>query len=50
MATLALACKRLHAPASPILSLQLYRALRALVGPVLAWLKGNEISHRGILR
>ncbi len=37
MATLALACKRLHAPASPILSLQLYRALRALVGPVLAW-------------
>lgn len=37
MATLALACIRLHAPASPILSLKLYRALRLLVGPVLAW-------------
>ncbi len=37
MATLALACRRLHAPASPIPSLQLYRALRPLVGPVLAW-------------
>lgn len=37
MAALALACIRLHAPASPIPSLQLYRALRPLVGPVLAW-------------
>jgi hypothetical protein len=37
MATLALACIRLHAPASPIPSLQLYRTLRPLVGPVLAW-------------
>lgn len=37
MATLALACRRLHAPASPAFSLQLYRALRPLVGPVLAW-------------
>lgn len=37
MATLALACRRLHAPASPVLSLRFYRALRSLVGPVLAW-------------
>lgn len=37
MATLALACQRLHAPASLAFSLQLYRALRPLVGPVLAW-------------
>ena len=37
MATLALACRRLHAPAPQILSLQLYRALRPLVGPVRAW-------------
>lgn len=37
MATLALACRRLHAPTSPAFSLQLYRALRPLVGPVLAW-------------
>ncbi|MDD2990795.1 MAG: hypothetical protein PHI64_17775 [Zoogloea sp.] len=37
MATLALACRRLHAPTSPARSLQLYRALRPLVGPVLAW-------------
>jgi len=37
MATLALACRRLHASASPVFSLQLYRALRPLVGPVLAW-------------
>jgi len=40
MATLALACGRLHAPTSPARSLQLYRALRPLVGPVLAWRLG----------
>lgn len=37
MATHVLACKRLHAPVPPVFSLQLYRALRLFVGPVLAW-------------
>lgn len=37
MATLTLVCKRLHTPVSPVFSLQLYRALCPLVGPVLAW-------------
>ena len=37
MATLTLVCKRLHTPVSPVFSLQFYRALRPLVGPVLAW-------------
>lgn len=37
MASIALACKRLHASISPIHSLKLYRVLRPFVGPVLAW-------------
>jgi len=37
MATLAQVCKRLHTPVPPVFSLQLYRALSPLVGPVLAW-------------
>jgi hypothetical protein len=37
MAIHALACTRLHAPASPLRNLNLYRALRYLAGPVLAW-------------
>lgn len=37
MATLTLVCKRLHTPVSPVFFLQLYRTLRPLVGPVLAW-------------
>ncbi len=37
MATHALACKRMHAPVSPVFSLKLYRALRPFVGSVLAW-------------
>jgi len=43
MATHAPACTRLHAPASPrrtlelFASLALYRTLRRIAGPVLAW-------------
>lgn len=38
MASIALACRRLHASSIPQThSLKLYRALRLLVGPVLAW-------------
>ncbi|WP_374481333.1 hypothetical protein [Zoogloea sp.] len=37
MATLVLACRRLHAPASPIHTLHLYRALRCFAGPALAF-------------
>lgn len=37
MATLVLACRRLHAPASLTLTLNLYRALRRFAGPVLAF-------------
>jgi len=37
MTTHALACKRLHASASPFRTLTLYRALRRVVGPVQAW-------------
>lgn len=37
MATHAVACARLHAPASPLFNLRLYRVLRRFVGPVLAW-------------
>lgn len=37
MASIATACTRLHAPASPFRSLSLYRVLRPLAGPVLAW-------------
>lgn len=37
MATLALACKRLHAPVSPVFTLNLYRALRRFAGPALAF-------------
>ena len=37
MAILALACRRLHAPASPIQTLNLYRALRRFAGPALAF-------------
>ena len=35
MATHAVACARLHAPASPLFNLRLYRVLRRFVGPVL---------------
>ncbi len=31
------ACRRLHASIPPIYSLKLYRALRSIAGPVLAW-------------
>ena len=37
MTTHALACKRLHASASPFRTLTLYRALRRVAGPVLAY-------------
>ncbi len=37
MAPCALACKRLHAPASPLHALTLYRLLRHLAGPACAW-------------
>jgi len=37
MATHAPACARLHAPASPLRTLTLYRALRRVAGPALAW-------------
>lgn len=37
MATHALACKRLHASASPFRTFTLYRALRRVAGPVFAW-------------
>jgi len=37
MASIALACIRLHASISPIHSLKLYRVLRPFVGSVLAW-------------
>ena len=37
MASIALACTRLHAPASPFRTLNLYRALRRIAGPALAW-------------
>lgn len=37
MATLTLVCKRLHTPVPPVFFLQLYRTLRPLVGPVLAF-------------
>ena len=37
MATHAPACTRLHAPASPFRTLTLYRALRRVAGPALAW-------------
>lgn len=37
MASHALACRRLHASISKTHSLMLYRALRPLVGSVLAW-------------
>lgn len=37
MATLALACKRMHAPVSPIFTFRLYRALRRVAGPALAF-------------
>lgn len=37
MASIALACRRLHASIPPIYSLKLYRALRSITGPVLAW-------------
>ena len=37
MTTHALACKRLHASASPFRTLTLYRALRRVAIPALAW-------------
>ena len=37
MAIHAPACTRLHAFASPLRTLNLYRALRVVAGPVLAW-------------
>ncbi|MBT9496647.1 MAG: hypothetical protein IV103_05065 [Zoogloea sp.] len=37
MAISATACTRLHASASPFRTLSLYRLLRPLAGPVLAW-------------
>lgn len=37
MATFAPACTRLHASASSLRTLSLYRALRVVAGPVLAW-------------
>ena len=37
MATHALACTRLHAPASTFRTLTLYRALRRFAGPARAW-------------
>ncbi len=37
MANHALTCRRLHASASPLRTLNLYRALRVVAGPVLAW-------------
>jgi hypothetical protein len=37
MAIHALACTRLHASASPLRNLNLYRVLRVVTGPVLAY-------------
>jgi hypothetical protein len=37
MAIIAMACTRLHAPASPFRTLNLYRALRRIAGPALAY-------------